>query len=152
MRANFTGKLWSSKCGTSRTTVNAWVNQEILLVARDKKWYQEICSRMHQVLTEQSVTHEESVRRGSHRGGSPQDVLGDERTCGTTLASAYVLCRLSAAWSQLQMKERSPSGSECWRVCRRWTLEIEFNKRLSLSIIRLADYNVTTSLIYKVVV
>ena len=27
-------------------------------------------------------------------------------TCGTTLASAYVLCRLSAAWSQLQMKER----------------------------------------------
>ena len=39
--------------------------------------------------------------------------LGDEQTCGTTLASAYVLCRLSAAWSQLQMKERSPSGSEC---------------------------------------
>ena len=53
------------------------------------------------------------VRRGSHRGGSPQDVLGDEWTCGTTLASAYVLHRLSAAWSQLQMKERSPSGSEC---------------------------------------
>ena len=53
------------------------------------------------------------VRRGSHRGGSPQNVLGDERTCGTTLASAYVLRRLSAAWSQLQMKEGSPSGSEC---------------------------------------
>jgi len=32
--------------------------------------------------------------------------LGDEQTCGTTLASAYVLCRLSAAWSQLQMKGR----------------------------------------------
>ena len=46
------------------------------------------------------------VRRNSHRGGSLQDVLGDERTCGTTLASAYVLRRLSAAWSQLQMKER----------------------------------------------
>ena len=53
------------------------------------------------------------VRRSSHRGGSPQNVLGDERTCGTTLASAYVLHRLSAAWSQLQMKEGSPSGSEC---------------------------------------
>ena len=39
--------------------------------------------------------------------------FGDERTCGTTLASAYVLRRLSAAWSQLQMKERSPSESEC---------------------------------------
>ncbi|KAL9713982.1 hypothetical protein Ac2012v2_002288 [Leucoagaricus gongylophorus] len=46
------------------------------------------------------------VRRGSHRGGSPQNGLGDERTCRMTLASAYVLRRLSAAWSQLQMKER----------------------------------------------
>ena len=54
-----------------------------------------------------------SVRRGSHRGGSPQNVLGDERTCGTTLTSAYVLHCLSATWLQLQMKERSPSGSEC---------------------------------------
>ena len=43
----------------------------------------------------------------------------------------------------------SPSGSECWMVCRCWTLEIEFNKRLSSSIIRLANYSVTTSLIYK---
>jgi len=47
-----------------------------------------------------------SVRRGSHRGRSPQDGLGDEQTCGTTLASAYVLRCLSAAWSQLQMKEK----------------------------------------------
>ena len=31
--------------------------------------------------------------------------LGDEQTCETTLASAYVLRRLSVAWSQLQMKE-----------------------------------------------
>jgi len=34
-----------------------------------------------------------------HRNG-----LGDEQTCGTTLASAYVLRHLSATWSQLQMK------------------------------------------------
>jgi len=47
-----------------------------------------------------------AVRRGSHQGGSPQDGLGDEQTCGTTLASAYVLRHLSAAWSQLQMKGR----------------------------------------------
>jgi len=46
------------------------------------------------------------VRRGSHRGGSLQNGLRDEWTCGTTLASAYVLRRLSAAWSQLQMKKR----------------------------------------------
>ena len=43
-------------------------------------------------------------------------------------------------------------GSECWLVCRCWTLEIEFNKRLSLLIIRLANYSVTTSLIYKLIV
>jgi len=35
-----------------------------------------------------------------------KDGLRDERTCGTTLASAYVLHRLSAAWLQLQMKGR----------------------------------------------
>ena len=34
-------------------------------------------------------------------------------------------------------------------MCYHWTLEIEFNESLSLSIIRLANYNVTTSLIYK---
>jgi len=46
------------------------------------------------------------VRHGSHQGGSLQNGLRDEQTCGTTLASAYVLRCLSAAWSQLQMKER----------------------------------------------
>jgi len=47
------------------------------------------------------------VRYGSHQGGSPQNRLGDEWTCGMTLALAYVLCCLSAAWSQLQMLGRS---------------------------------------------
>ena len=55
---------------------------------------------------QQTWESDNTVRRGSHRGGSPQNGLGDERTCGTTLASAYVLRRLSAAWLQLQMKER----------------------------------------------
>ena len=55
---------------------------------------------------QQTWESDNTVRRGSHRGGSPQNVLGDKRTCGTTLASAYVLRCLSAAWSQLQMKER----------------------------------------------
>jgi len=47
------------------------------------------------------------VRYGSHQSGSPQNGLGDEQTYGTTLASAYMLCCLSAAWSQLQMLGRS---------------------------------------------
>ena len=46
------------------------------------------------------------VRHGLHWGESPQDRLGDEWTCGMTLASAYVLCHMSAMWSQLQMKRR----------------------------------------------
>ena len=46
------------------------------------------------------------VRRGSHQGESLQNGLGDERTCGTTLALAYVLYHLSAAWLQLQMREK----------------------------------------------
>jgi len=49
-------------------------------------------------------------------------------------------------------REESPSGSEYWLVCRHWTLEVEFNKSLSSSIIRLVNYSVTTSLIYKLIV
>ena len=59
-----------------------------------------------QLLDESIDIIQKIVRRGSHWGGSPQNRLGDEWTCGTTLASAYVLCRLSATWSQLQIKER----------------------------------------------
>ena len=55
---------------------------------------------------QQTWKSDNTVRCGSHWGGSPQNGLGDERTCGTTLASAYVLHHLSAVWSQLQMKER----------------------------------------------
>jgi len=43
-----------------------------------------------------------------HTGGeSLQDGLGNIQTYGTTLASAYVLCCLSAAWLQFQRIERS---------------------------------------------
>ena len=55
--------------------------------------------------------HTPFVRHGSYQGGSPQNGLRDEQTCGTTLASAYVLRRLSATWSQLQMKE----GKSEWK-------------------------------------
>ena len=46
---------------------------------------------------QQTWESDNTVRRGSHWDRSPQNGLGDERTCGTTLASAYVLHRLSAA-------------------------------------------------------
>ena len=41
------------------------------------------------------------VRHSSHQSGSPQDGLRDKQTCGTILASTYVLFHLFAAWSQL---------------------------------------------------
>jgi len=49
-------------------------------------------------------------------------------------------------WEEVQ------DGSECWLVCCYWTPEIKFNKRLSLLIIRLVNYSVTTSFIYKQIV
>ena len=49
-------------------------------------------------------------------------------------------------------RRESLSGSEYWFVCHCWILEIDFNESLSLSIIRLVNYNVTTSLIYKLIV
>jgi len=55
---------------------------------------------------QQTWESDNTVRRGSHWGGSLQDGLGDEWTCGMTLASAYVLCHLSAMWLQLQIKRR----------------------------------------------
>ena len=46
---------------------------------------------------QQTWESDNTVRRSSHWGESLQNVLRDEQTCGTTLASAYMLCRLSAA-------------------------------------------------------
>ena len=42
-------------------------------------------------------------------------------------------------------RRESLSGSEYWLVCCCWTLEIEFNESLSLLIIRLVNYSITTS-------
>ena len=55
---------------------------------------------------QQTWESDNTVRCSSHQGGSLRNGLGDEQTCETTLASAYVLRCLSAVWSQLQMKER----------------------------------------------
>jgi len=45
---------------------------------------------------QQTWESDNTVRCGSHQGGSSQDGLRDKQTCGTTLASAYVLHCLSA--------------------------------------------------------
>ena len=56
--------------------------------------------------TELFLTPTPLVRHGSHWDGSLQNRLGDEWTCGMTLALVYMLCCLSAVWLQLQMKGR----------------------------------------------
>ena len=58
-------ELWTSKHRISRIIKHAWVNQEKLLVARNVKWYQEICLEMLKIPAEKSVTHEESRRTSS---------------------------------------------------------------------------------------
>ena len=47
-----------------------------------------------------------TIRHSSHQDESLQNGLRDEWTCGTILASAYMLYCLSATWLQLQIKER----------------------------------------------
>ena len=46
---------------------------------------------------QQTWESDNTVRYGLHWGGSLQNGFRDEWTCGITLASAYVLHRLSAA-------------------------------------------------------
>jgi len=72
-----------------------------------------------------------SVRRGSHWGGSPQNGLGVEQTCETTLALAYVLRCLFAVWLQLQMIGRSPR----WEQVLIWCVAIEHQRLSSIRII-----------------
>ena len=55
------------------------------------------------------------------RDKSPQDGLGVVRTCGMTLASAYVLHCLFTIWSQLQMIRRSLKGK--WALI--WYVAVE---------------------------
>ena len=55
------------------------------------------------------------------------DSLGDVWTCEITLASAYVLCHLSAMWLQFQIRERSLS----WKWVLIWYIAVE-HQRLSL--------------------
>jgi len=53
-------KLWTNRYRISKTTKNAWVDQEKFLVARNNKQHQEVHSKMHKMSTEQSATYEES--------------------------------------------------------------------------------------------
>ena len=63
---------------------------------------------------------------------------------GFNLCTALSVCHMVTT-----SDEESPSGSGYWLMCHCWIPEIKFNKSLSSSIIRLANYSVTTSLIYE---
>ena len=65
---------------------------------------------------------------------------------GFSLYTALSICHIVAT---SENKKKSEIGVSTNIVCYYWILEIEFNKSLSLSIIRLANYSITTSLIYK---
>ena len=59
------GELWYGGCKTSRITKDDGAAQMELVVARVKGRYQEICSGMLQISTEQSPTSEEIGRTTS---------------------------------------------------------------------------------------
>jgi len=64
----------------------------------------------------------------------------------------FSLCAAPSIYHMVVISEnrkKSEMGVSTDLVCHHWTLEIEFNKKLSSLIIRLVNYNVTTSLIYK---
>ena len=64
-------------CGISRTAKDARIDQIELLVARIKRRHQEICTRMFQMLTEQSSELEE-VRRVISIGHSTGTIARDQ--------------------------------------------------------------------------
>jgi len=53
-------ELWTSRHKIFKITKNTWVSQEKLLMARNKKWYQKICSKIYEISTKQSTAHEKS--------------------------------------------------------------------------------------------
>ena len=70
MRIDPIGKLWTSRYRISRSTKDAQVSQEKLLVARNTEQHQEVCLIMLEVSTEQGITHEKSRKTLSARNAS----------------------------------------------------------------------------------
>ena len=100
-RENYLNSLQSDSTamGLMKDAIKFGQYEHIASISTSKEiWY-----HLHNI----HITQCQSVRHGSHWNGSLRNGLGDEQTCGTTLASAYVLCYLSAAWSQLQIMRRS---------------------------------------------
>ena len=62
-----TKKSWSSRYKTSGTILNDKTNQKELLVVRNKEWYEKLCPRIFQVLTEQDAIYEKGRRITSLR-------------------------------------------------------------------------------------
>ena len=83
---------------SGRTRVEELQQEEAIWTLKcEVKWIADGTAQKQQ----QTWESDNTVRHGSYQGRSPQDGLRDERTCETTLASAYMLCHLSAMWSQL---------------------------------------------------
>ena len=53
-------KSWLYRYRTSRTITNVWVDQKKLLVAKNQRGYQKICSRIYKIPAKQSAVHKKS--------------------------------------------------------------------------------------------
>jgi len=96
-----------------------------------------------------TTEHHPIVRCGSHWGWKSarwtQRCTDSWNDLGFSLCTVLSICHVVAI---LENKKKSEMEVSADLVYHCWTLEIEFNKSLSLLIIRLANYSVTTSLIY----
>ena len=71
-----------------------------------------------------------------HTGGkSPQEGLRNIWTCGMILASAYVLCHLSAMWSQFSDGKKKSK----MKVSTNWCITIKYWELSSIEVI-FVDY------------
>ena len=76
--------------------------------------------------------------------------LGDIQTCWNDLGfSLYIALPICCMVATSDNRKKSKMEVSTNLVCCHWTPGIEFNKSLSLLIIKLANYSVTTSLIYE---
>ena len=92
---------------------------------------------------DQSWSWEITVRRNYFGLWSREVVLQIELLKSNSRLSSLIVVTTSDDRKKSKMKVSTDL------VCHYWILRIKFNKSLSLSIIRLANYSVTTSLIYE---
>ena len=121
----------------------SWINSFLMIIhINNKAWSDRLCK--FSVIVWLFVRHSsywgQKSTRWTWRCADSWNNLGFSLY---TAPSIYHMVTIS------ENRKKSEMGVSTNLVCRHWTPEIKLNKMLSLLIIRLVNYSVTTSLIYK---